>query len=405
MGALEDLLNKPVAPGAPKGVQIPTFTKAWEKRKETVDGGYSLTSSILPADADDIDSILIEHDFDPKVWMLKPGTGAKSTHWDGLRRTKDESGDVIVESVPLKSVRIEVVPRGQSVDMDEIIAAITAQPPTKKRGTKKGGAFVFAIADWQVGKSENPLVDLATRINGIVDDVVHDFKRSGRPWVHIAFLGDELEGVVSQGGKNMWRTPITITEQTRIVRRTMLEIIDRFVDAGAQKVTVVAVPSNHGQAMREPVGTRSDDDWSVESLIAVDDSLRMNRKRYRHVQCFVPGNDHADVVVEVGGLVIGHAHGHLIQGFPSGDRVMAWIARNKLANNPVGHVRLLLTGHGHHFQVFERSGVIWCMAPSMEAESVWWKHRTGDIGSPGVVIAEIEDGQIIYLTKRAAIAA
>src|SRR5690606_33998156 len=70
--------------------------------------------------------------------------------------------------------------------------------------------------------------------------------------VVIGFLGDHGEGFVSQHGANIFRTTLTNTEQERIIRRLFLRIANRFHEEVPADVPIkmVAVPGNHGDALR-----------------------------------------------------------------------------------------------------------------------------------------------------------
>lgn len=247
---------------------------------------------------------------------------------------------------------------------------------------------------------ESPLDQLIPNFKGMVLQSVNEFKRSGLPDVHIPMLGDACEGIVSQGGKNMWRTTLTVTEQVRVLRRLYLWIIDQFVDAGAHRITAVTVASNHGQAQRQPVETRADDDWGIDALVAVDDAIKLNPDRYGHVEIYVPGDDEANVVLEIAGVVIAHTHGHhFYKGGNAKKSAFDWWRGNTFSGTDIGQATLLLSGHGHHMEIAEESGKTWIMAPAVESESNWWRLRTGQTGDPGMITFEIVDGVVQRLTR------
>lgn len=64
-----------------------------------------------------------------------------------------------------------------------------------------------------------------------IENGVAAFKQARRKeaaFAHLTFLGDCMEGFVSQRVKNAWRTELTLTEQLRLTRRLMLHAIDSF---------------------------------------------------------------------------------------------------------------------------------------------------------------------------------
>ncbi|PZU02277.1 MAG: hypothetical protein DI619_05395, partial [Francisella sp.] len=82
-------------------------------------------------------------------------------------------------------------------------------------------AFVIGAGDFQIGKGIP-----GGETSRFADDYLrsltaakHYWQQAGNPErVHIAFLGDMIEGYVSQGGNNAWRTQTPLTEQIRLTR-------------------------------------------------------------------------------------------------------------------------------------------------------------------------------------------
>ena len=53
----------------------------------------------------------------------------------------------------------------------------------------------------------------------------------------------------------------------------------------------------------------------------------------------------------------------------------------------------------HHMQFSEDGRRKWLCVPALEETSVWWEHKTGTHGSPGVVSFKLLNGSISELTK------
>lgn len=362
---------------------------------EAREGSATVQTGLIDRGITELNKLIEEAGFDPESWMLKPGTGIRKSDWDALRR---DGGETIVQ--PMQSVRMELVQRTTPVNVDELVRLVGKQVPAPAISTSTTGTFVCMWSDSQCGKAESPLDQVIPNFKGMVLQSVNEFKRSGLPDVHIPMLGDACEGIVSQGGKNMWRTTLTITEQVRVLRRLYLWIIDQFVDAGAHRITAVTVASNHGQAQRQPVETRADDDWGIDALVAVDDAIKLNPERYGHVEIYVPGDDEANVVLEIAGVVIAHTHGHhFYKGGNAKKSAFDWWRGNTFSGTDIGQATLLLSGHGHHMEIAEESGKTWIMAPAVESESNWWRLRTGQTGDPGMITFEIVDGVVQRLTR------
>lgn len=393
--SFSDLLATPTFI-APDGKQTTRRPRATEEIKSN--GERVIQTGLIDGAIGATDEYLEAAGFDPKKFMLKPGTGIRKSDWQAMRRVDDET---IIE--PMQSVRLEVVERQAPVDMDELIAAVERQEPPApqwRSASDLDSVFVVALGDLQLGKHSGKTTPEAVVANfkDYVGLAVERFRRSRMRCAHIAFLGDCIEGFVSQRGKNAWSTSLTTTEQVRILRRLMLWAIDQFLDAGAARITVVSVPGNHDEVMREPVTTRSDDSWAMDALVAVSDAMELN-DRYQGVECYVPGVDEDSVTLNVGGVVIGHVHGHKFLRGDLKKSTFTWWESNAFSGQPIGQATLLLTGHSHHHQIAERSGRTWVCTPALENDSTWWLQSTGQDGDPGVVIAEIAGGTIETLTR------
>ncbi len=290
--------------------------------------------------------------------------------------------------------RFMVEPEAARYKIDELVSLIG------RKGTKPDAVLVKAGTatynwiggDLQLGKSDGDGTEgIVAALTGSIDAAVVDFKRLGGrkqfAIVHLAFLGDCGEGNQSQGGRNMWRTELTITEQYRIFRRLMLYAIDAFrtiVDA----IEVDVVNGNHDEAQRFQA-TREDDGHATESAIALRDALELNPAAYSHVSIYVPNKDEATITRPVGDTIMTMTHGHKWRRGKAFD----WWAGQSLNWHAPGASSMLLHGHEHQFHVeAKRERTVIC-TPSFESESTWWRHKTGDVGKRGAVVFTTSGGE------------
>jgi predicted phosphodiesterase len=203
--------------------------------------------------------------------------------------------------------------------------------------------------------------------------------------VYLIHLGDCIEGMVSQGGANTWRTTLTTTEQVRLYRRLIIEQIKAFA-AVAPEMTVVGIPGNHDEAHR-PLHTYGDS-WAIDSMAAVKDALDL-AGTYGHVNVLAPARDELTLTLDVCGTIVGMAHGHQ---WRSG-QATTWWAKQSHGRQSIGDADLLLSAHLHHLRI-EHTGSdkTWIQVPALESGSQWWKHRTGEWGQPGVLTALVGGG-------------
>ncbi|MDQ6721212.1 MAG: hypothetical protein M3003_10525 [Candidatus Dormibacteraeota bacterium] len=201
--------------------------------------------------------------------------------------------------------------------------------------------------------------------------------------VYLFHLGDCIEGFVSQGGANAWRTTLTTTEQVRLYRRLVLEQVKAFA-AVAPRVILAGVPGNHDEAHR-PLHTYGDS-WAIDALSAVQDALQL-AGGYDHVSVHAPARDELTLTFDVCGTTVGLAHGHQ---FRNGDWQKWWSGQSH-GRQPIGDADMLLTGHFHHLRIVRESRTF-LQVPALESESTWFRHTRGGVSQPGIVTMLVGDG-------------
>ena len=377
---LEELLetNQPAFITPEKG--MPRAFRAGSIKK---DGVLTAATGAKPADFNaSHDNLLKDRGYDPAEWRV---TSVTDSEWDVQTKAGPDT---------FFAFKFTAVPRGaggaEAPDIEELLAVVNEPIRADFGRPVREGAWVHALGDLQLFKIDGDGVEGTTRrVLASIDAGVAQYlsAHDHLAHVHIAWLGDCIEGFVSQGGKNAWRTNGTITEQVRLLRRIMLYAIDAYAPY-CQRLTVVSVPGNHDEAMRMPVSTRSDDSWAVDALVAVSDAIALNPDKYGHVECFVPGPDQQDVTLEVGGQIVTHLHGHQ---FRLG-REWEWWKGQAFGSQQAGLAKLMLYGHQHHFQIDAKGDRLRVCVPALESESTWWKHKTGEVGAPGGLVFTIIDG-------------
>src|SRR5690606_9088636 len=195
--------------------------------------------------------------------------------------------------------------------------------------------------------------------------------------VYLIHLGDCIEGFVSQGGANAWRTTLTLTEQVRLYRRLLIEQVKTLAPL-AEQLVVVGIPGNHDEANR-PIHSYGDS-WAIDSVAAVRDALEL-AGNYEHVTCIAPARDELTVTLDVCGTVVGMAHGHQFGGARDGYK--KWWQGQAMGRQPIGDADILLAGHLHHLRV-EQEARTFIQVPALEAESTWYRHRHGAVSPPGI---------------------
>ncbi|MGW6745443.1 hypothetical protein ACWGDX_32675 [Streptomyces sp. NPDC055025] len=386
---LDELLSKPVGPSVPARQTDPDrdFTRQIE-----VSGDAAEVTVRGPAGMDPkgtAATVLRSQGLDPAEWEVK---GFRSSEWTM------PNGEIGL-STRFSFARSVVALDDERPDITELLEAVEVYEPRWPAGGLPQGdhTLVIAIGDMQFGKldGDGPAGTLQRTIDCLnqAADLLEVYRRRfAIGHVHLGWLGDHVEGFQSQGGANAWRTQLTLTEQIRLTRRVMLHGAMTLAPL-AERLTMAAVPGNHGEAVRFAGRgvTRYDDSHDTEALISVRDALELNPDLYGHVECYVPDTDELTVVVDCSGTVVAHAHGH--QWRP-GKHFDWWKGQAFNKASAMHQADLLLAGHLHHEFVDTDGPRTFIQPPAMESESTWWRHARGTTGAPGLVVAVTKDGEV-----------
>jgi hypothetical protein len=383
---LSELLAKPIGKAPTKTDAISDFTSKIE-----------VAGDMLYAEIRDTAGLVNEG----RALRYIKDEGQDPAKWEVSSWYKVEYGPIDPETgkPTMESVKFTFKRRTEQVErfnIDEILENVKDYKPTFNRPTGQHG-FVVLLGDMQFFKIDGDGVEgtVARVINGL-NAAADRLERYRRLYdighIHIAWLGDHIEGFVSQGGANVWRTNGTLSEQIRLTRRVMMHALKTFAPL-ADKVTMAAVPGNHGETVRfEGTGvTRYDDSHDTESLIAIADIAEMMPEAFGHVDFYVPDNDELIVVTEVADTVIAHHHGHKWRP----NKHFEWWGKQAFnRKSPMQQADMLVAGHLHH-EHFESEGdrVYWGIN-ALESESTWFRHNNGTQGAPGIHVGIVRGGYV-----------
>jgi hypothetical protein len=384
---LDGLLAKPIGPAVPARTTDPEkdFTKQIEVNGD--DAAVTVRGETFEENEGAALAALEKQGLNSSEWTV---TGLRSSEWTMA------NGDLGV-STRFTFARKCATVTSERPEIDELLAAIEASPVIERTKSEGEHTFIVLLGDMQFGKIDGDGVEgTLRRTVECLDEAARLLElyrlRFDIEHVHIAWAGDHIEGFVSQGGANTWRTQLTLNEQIRLTRRVMLHALLLFAPM-CSRLTMVAVPGNHGEAVRF-MGkgvTRYDDSHDTESLIAVKDAADLNPERFGHVEFYVPDTDELSVVVECSGTIVAHVHGHQ---FRPGKQWDWWKGQAFSKQSAMHQADVLLAGHLHH-ELIEADGPrTFIQAPSMESESTWFRHSKGSGGAPGLIVAVTKDGGI-----------
>lgn len=328
--------------------------------------------------------------------------GLNPDEWETTSFSKSRWGS---EDKPMESVKFGYKRKATGspleISMDDLIHAVNAfeyEGWEKALTERKAGDYgiVVGIGDMQFGKidGDGPEGTLLRTLD-VIGKIGIELERLRESYpynhIHVVWLGDHVEGFVSQGGANVWRTQLTLNEQIRLTRRVMMKMLETVAPL-APRVSMAAVPGNHGEAVRFAGKglTRYDDSHDTESLIAVSEAVTLAPEKFGHVEFYVPDTDELTIVTEVANTVVLQAHGHM---HAPGKHFDWW--KGQAFHNPLAHrADVLMEGHLHHEEVDTDGYRTFIGVPALESESTWWRHKTGTPGAPGAFIGVVKDGRM-----------
>lgn len=323
--------------------------------------------------------------YDPAQVQL--GRPLKESHWQQKSRDDDEP-------IWLHAFKFEARQTNQPIlDLESIIQR-TQEAPAKG---SPGYWFVFQGGDQQIGKrsrdgSTQEIVERYCLSLENAKKYFSDLKWTGIEGIQISMPGDCLEGVVSQGGKNLWLTQESITEQTRILRRLMMLTVETFAPL-VDQVFLDVVGGNHDEAQRE-LNYYPGNNWATESAIAVGDAMKMNPVAYGHVTVRIPEKWSGMMTVPVGDSTVTIAHGH--QWRKNG--AMQWWAEQAVNNQPAGTSQILQHGHWHQFQIGSNKHRTVIGSPTFDMGSDWLRNKSGATAKQGALAYLLSGGEISHLS-------
>ena len=376
---LEDLLNTPQPSTAPDRRGAVVFSQEW-----TATGDESVVTAVTDTELahdqlhdfitqrggiipDGYVATMLTAKFNPNAWT-------RDKPYDDTGR----QAPAITRGSWSYTFRISKRVDRQS-QVDDLIKLVNRKP-AKRNETITDDLFVFAMGDSQLGKPDGDGSEGIVRAwTQSLETARTEWTKIGRPTVFIAGLGDHLEGNQSQGGRNFFRSDLTISEQLRLFRRMLLKTIETFIEAPAIHVGIVN--GNHDDIQRFQT-TDASDGHATESAIAVADALSLNPGRYGHVSMYVPGKDEDHLVLDVNGTNFVLIHGHQW----TRGKAMEWWEKQTFNNHPAAAGDILIHGHEHEFQISSRRDRLIITTPALESESTWFKQKAGAVGRRGVLI-------------------
>ena len=331
-------------------------------------------------DGDTWNHVLEKFGLDPARYMIDgpvrhsawdvPGHGVQTSHRARIVERPERTFDVerLLEDMYLDP---EDIPTGRG----QVWRTVQIGDTHIGKGALDGGGSDHIIQQWK--RSVTAALDCAPRAG-----------------IHLAFLGDLIEGQVSQGGANIAGNDLTLTEQLRVARHLVLWTIQRAMEV-APRVIVSATAGNHGETTRLQ-NRPFTDSYDLDIVHAVQQAIELTDLA-EYVDFYYPEPDDAHVTYQVGDTVFTCAHGHLFRGKMTGAE--RWWADMTINGHAPGAAQILLAGHFHSAQISNYTENRWILfGPSLERHSNWIQQRTGATARAGVLTFDTEHGTPMNIT-------
>lgn len=253
--------------------------------------------------------------------------------------------------------------------------------------------LVVNLADAQIGKANQRgggTKDTLGRVNECLGRVVDRVLLERPQTVVLVDNGDIIENIFNVPTQKVTNDCDPVT-QFRLARQMMRNAIDTLAPF-TNRLIVVGVPSNHGQArfdFKSAAGT-VDADYGLE-INRILEELYAVRPGFEYVEFVRPDPLYETAVVKVAGTKIAFHHGHQAKGQSSQS---AWWSGQDHGRMPGWDADILVTAHFHNMGLTQSGNGRWIIhCASVEPDSDYFTNRTGERSQRGMTVFNVLDGQ------------
>ena len=274
-------------------------------------------------------------------------------------------------------------------DVDDVLNLIYDDiPPIWDRGK---AWRTIQIGDTHIGKGALDGAGAQLLVDRWKESFTNALGLSRAEGVHLAFMGDLIEGENSQGGKNIANNDLTLTESLRVARHLVSWTIQESLRC-VNKVVVSAVPGNHGDTTRLQNRPLTDN-HDIDIVSAVQQAFELSPHKDR-ITWYYPEEGTGHLVYEVDGTIFASTHGHLFKGMLKGAE--NWWSGMSVSGAPAGAAHILMAAHYHSPLVSNYTRNKWiCFGAALEDKSTWLNEQNGASSQPGM-LTYLTDGGTPY---------
>ena len=272
-------------------------------------------------------------------------------------------------------------------DVDDVLDLIYDDiPPIWDRGK---AWRTIQIGDTHIGKGALDGAGAQLLVDRWKESFTNALGLSRAEGVHLAFMGDLIEGENSQGGKNIANNDLTLTESLRVARHLVSWTIQESLRC-VNKVVVSAVPGNHGDTTRLQNRPLTDN-HDIDIVSAVQQAFELSPHKDR-ITWYYPEEGTGHLVYEVDGTIFASTHGHLFKGMLKGAE--NWWSGMSVSGAPAGAAHILMAAHYHSPLVSNYTRNKWiCFGAALEDKSTWLNEQNGASSQPGMLTYLTDGGK------------
>lgn len=304
------------------------------------------------------------------------------------------------ETKTMRYYKAKIVPRSFApmASLDNLIKDVKSHKKLKKLAPTGEDAFVVALADWQIGKTDigGTSKDTTLKILTMIDEVeerIKELRKAGRELgsLYVLGLGDMIERCSGFYNNQEFVTDLTEAEQMELAVHLIVKALKTWSPL-FEKVVVACVVGNHGENRKDGKANtdrvRDNADTAVFKTAAL--VLSENPDRYGHVS-FVMPKDRSTLCLDVAGITVGIAHGN--QYTSAQGALKKWWEGQTLGYQPVADAHILVTGHYHHLKVDQYGPRTHIQTPAMDPGSRWFSEGSGQESPSGTVTFVVQEGK------------
>ncbi len=366
-------------------------SKEWEPRVDTEKGEAVIRLDEPIKSGPNWDLYLENWGFDPELFVIDEDKVEVRT-WDAHYG---------VDQAPKRFwyYKARITRRRSKQDLSDLISEIKSHRKTANAPPTGDASLIVALSDWQLGKKDGDgTAGTVKRILKLHDDLIDHVKYLRNSGVtlktlYILGLGDIVEGCTGFYQMQEWMTEYDRREQTKIAWRLLIKLVQGWAPL-FEEVVIAAVGGNHGENRKNGKAfTSFNDNDDVLVFEILHDVLKENPERYGHVKFILPTSE-LSITLDVGGMIVGMAHGHQTGargGATAVTKVWEWWKNQSHSQLPVGDAELLITGHYHYLNVVVQGPKTHIQVPPLDGGSDWFVEKYGNPTTPGTVTLTVDE--------------